>query len=482
MKILFAASEGVPFCKTGGLADVIGALPDALAAKRHSVRTILPLYRQVREQHPEIRSTGRTTTVTFDGQKWPVKIWEAEVRSGLKALFIDAPEFFDRAGIYGPQPGTGYSDNDRRYAFYSRAIFAVAKAMDFKADILHGHDWQAGLAMAYLKLIYSADPFFAKTASVFTIHNLAYQGDFPAPSFHMTGLPPETFSPQGVEFYGKVSFLKAGLVYADALNTVSPTYAKEISSDPILGCGMEGIFQERAADFTGILNGLDVAFWDPKTDSNLAQKFDKESIDKRAANKADLQKQAGLSVNPAMPLLAFIGRLDYQKGIDLLVEIVPTLLKTGAQFLSLGQGNAQYTKDLLEIERRFPAQVHVKSDFAEAFAHKIYAGADIFLMPSRYEPCGLGQMIAMRYGAIPVVTPTGGLLDTVKDNLDGGQGTGFVAEHVNAGSFLSALRTAVDQWKEKGYWRAMQERAMRQDFAWRNSVRDYLVLYESVLK
>jgi len=433
MKILFAASEGVPFCKTGGLADVVGSLPEALAARRHTVRLILPFYRQIRQHFPKIKFIGRTTHVPIDGRIWPVQIWQANLRANLRAYFADAPHFFDRPGIYGPHPGTSYPDNDKRYAFFSRAVLEIAKAVDFKPDIVHGHDWQAGLVMANLKWLYAKDPFFAKTSSIFTIHNLAYQGNFPAPSFHSTGLPPEAYDLKGVEFYGKVSFLKAGLMYANALNTVSPTYAKEIISDPAFGCGMEGIFQERAMDFTGILNGLDVKFWNPRTDSNLAQKFDKDHREKRAANKAALQYTAGLTVNPAVPLLGFIGRLDYQKGIDFLIEVMPMILKQGGQFVSLGQGSVQYTKDLRELERRFPAQIHVKSDFAETLAHKIYAGADIFLMPSRYEPCGLSQMIAMRYGAVPVVTPTGGLLDTVKDNRGNGEGTGFVAAKVGGG-------------------------------------------------
>ena len=482
MKILFAASEGVPFCKTGGLADVVGALSGALAAKRHSIRIVLPFYRQIQQQFPKIKPTGKTVDIRLGGRTWPVRILQSDERLGLRVYFADVPFLFDRPGIYGPHPGTVYPDNDARYAFFGRAVFEIAKKMGFKPDVIHGHDWQAGLVMANLKFKYATDRFFAKTASVFTIHNLAYQGNFPAASLALTGLPPAAHTMKGLEFYGNVSFLKAGLVYADAINTVSPTYAKEISTDPAFGCGMEGVLRERSADFTGILNGIDVDFWNPKTDPIISQNFSKETKAQRAANKMALQSTSGLTEDAAVPLLAFIGRLDYQKGIDFLIETMPPLLKEGAQFVSLGQGNAQYTKDLRELERLFPAQVHVRSDFAEPFAHAIYAGADIFLMPSRYEPCGLSQMIAMRYGAPPVVMPTGGLLDTVKDNRDGAEGTGFVASGLTSGAFLSAARAAVEHWKTPAVWSALQDRGMRVDFSWRNPVRDYLLLYESVMK
>ncbi len=482
MKILFAASEGVPFCKTGGLADVVGALPDVLAAKRHTVRLFLPLYRDVRERFPKIKFIGRTLNLSFDGRTEPVQIWQADVRANFRVYFAGSATFFDRPGIYGSHPGTSYPDNDRRYAFFSRAVFEMAKAVDFKPDIIHAHDWQTGLMMAHQKFHYSSDSFFAKTATLFTIHNLAYQGNFPAPSFHMTGLPARAYEPKGLEFYGKVSFLKAGLVYSDAINTVSPTYAKEISSDPVFGCGLEGVLRERSADFQGIVNGIDVKFWNPKTDPNLASAFDRENVEPRLRCKHDLQRLAGLNEEPNTPLLAFIGRLDHQKGIDLLIETLPAVLKKGAQFVSLGQGNIQYQKDLQQLQRMYPAQVYVKTDFAEPFAHKIYAGADIFLMPSRFEPCGLGQMIAMRYGAVPVVTPTGGLVDTVIDSGKSPSGTGFVAADLTAGAFLTAMRTAVEKWANKTEWRSLQQQGMSQDFSWRHSVKDYLMLYESILK
>lgn len=482
MKILFAASEGVPFCKTGGLADVVGALPEALVSKRHSVRVVLPLYRLIRQSFPKLRLIGKVIQVPFDGRSEPVKIWATTLRPNLTFYFVDAPSFFDRPGIYGETASTFYADNDRRYAFFSRAVLEIAKKVDFQPDIIHVHDWQTGLVPAYLKLLYSKDKFFSKTASVFTIHNLAYQGNFSPASFAMTGLPDSAYSPKTMEFYGHVSFLKAGLVYADAINTVSPTYAKEISTDKNFGCGMEGVLQERAADFDGILNGLDTRFWNPKTDPNLAAPFDLKSLQKRALCKADLQRAAALAENADSPLLGFIGRLDYQKGVDLFIDVAPMALKEGVQIVSLGQGSPSYVRVLAELQKRFPAQVRVRTDFAEPFAHKIYAGVDIFLMPSRFEPCGLSQLIAMRYGAIPVVTPTGGLLDTVQDVSKSGEGTGFVAEDITAVDFFSALSKALRFFKDRENWRALQARAMGRDFSWEKSIQDYLLLYESILR
>ncbi|MCG3203712.1 MAG: Glycogen synthase [Elusimicrobia bacterium] len=480
MKILFAASEGVPFSKTGGLADVVGALPGALAAKRHSVCLILPLYRETRERFPKIKFIGRTIYTQIDSRLWPVQIWRYDVRPNFRVFFADCPHFFDRPGVYGPHPGGNYDDNDVRFAFFSRAALDIARAVAFQPDIIHVHDWQTGLLPAYLYWIYKADPYFSKVRTVFTIHNMAYQGNFPTPVFHRLGLPREAYSPKGVEFYGKVSFMKAGLVFADALNTVSPSYAREISLDPKFGCGMEGILRERAIDFSGILNGLDVKFWDPKTDKNLKAHFDKDHLDNRALCKSDLQAVSHLPVTSA-PLMAFIGRLDHQKGIDILIESIVPFLKEGAQFIGLGQGQYQYSKSLEELRHQFPSQIHVESKFSEPYAHKIYAGADIFLMPSRYEPCGLGQLIAMRYGAVPIVTPTGGLLDTVKNTFPDPHGTGFISEAITPEAFQQAIREALELFQNKKVWSSIQKRAMTQDFSWRVSIQDYLALYESLL-
>jgi starch synthase len=479
LKILFAASEAVPYCKTGGLADVAGALPAALAAKRHSVATFLPYYRAVRERFPKIRFTGRTVFVPYANRLEPAQIWEQRVRPGLRVFFIDAPELFDRAGFYGPTPSEAYADNHHRYAFFSRAVLEATKAMGFQPDVVHGHDWQTGPLMAYLSLIYRQDPFFKHTSSAFSIHNMAYQGSFPSTVFNELGLPAEAFTPRSAEFYGHVNYLKMGLVYADALNTVSPTYAREISADPQLGCGLDGLLRERAADFQGILNGIDVSFWDPATDSELRANFTRKTIAARARCKTDLQKVAGLSVKANVPLLAFIGRLDVQKGIDLLLGALPSFLNQGVQFVSLGQGNPEYLRGLKELEKKFPSNVHIKSDFAEPFAHKIYGGADIFLMPSRYEPCGLGQLIAMRYGAVPVVTPTGGLLDTVRPFGSDPAPTGFVSAEISVPAVALAIQSALDLYEDGEAWAALRDRAMSQNFSWARSVRDYILMYEN---
>jgi starch synthase len=474
LKVLFAASEAVPYCKTGGLADVAGALPQALASKRHSVAVCLPFYASIRERFKSIRFTGRTIHVLYDGKLEPVQIREIRPRPNLRVYFIDAPELFDRPGIYGPTPSGAYPDNHRRYALFSRAVLDVAKAMEFQPDIVHGHDWQTGPLMAYLKLLYVEDPFFKNTAAVFSIHNMAYQGVFPATVFPHLGLPAQAFTPEFAEFYGQLNFLKMGLVYADAINTVSPTYAKEISTDPQFGCGLDGVLRQRLADFQGILNGIDTGYWNPAKDPELHTAFSRTKIAGRTQCKSDLQRTAGLPVEPATPLLAFIGRLDVQKGVDLLLSTLPPLLKRGAQFVSLGQGHPEYLNGLKALERSFPAQVFI--------AHKIYAGVDIFLMPSRYEPCGLGQLIAMRYGAVPVVTPTGGLLDTVRPVGTDPDPTGFVAPAIFTSAFAQAMEAAITLYHDKPAWNAVQDRGMAQDFSWARSVHDYVLMYESVAR
>lgn len=480
MKILFAASEGVPFAKTGGLADVAGALSEALAAQRHTVRLVLPFYREIRDTFPKISFTGRTAFVPVGGTMERVEIWEADLKPQFKVWFIGSSTFFDRPGIYGATPGTSYADNDRRFIYFSRAVFEAAKASDFQPDIIHAHDWQTGLTMANLKLIYNTDPFFEKTAGVFSIHNMGYQGNFPPSSFGLTGLPVHAYQPEEIEFYGQVSFLKAGLIYADAVNTVSPTYAKEIQADPVFGMGMEGVLRSRASAFRGILNGLDVRYWNPQSDPNLAARFGRETLEKRRACKADLQRASGLPVDDEAPLLGFIGRMDRQKGIDFILDAAPAVLKESAQIVTLGQGNPAYVTALQKLAKEYPHQVFVKTAFAEGFAHKIYGGADMFLMPSRYEPCGLGQMIAMRYGAPPIVTPTGGLLDTVTDSVRARKGTGFVAADMTSEAYLASVMDAVGAWENNENWLNIQRRGMEQDFSWKTSVKSYEEMYESV--
>jgi len=480
VRLILAASEAVPYCKTGGLADVAGALSDALAQRGHDVLLILPLYRVIREKFPNVKFTGKTVFVAVGDRHERVDLWEDDSRPGVRVIFIRCDAYFDRAGIYGESAALLYADNDRRYALFSRAIFEAARGVGFRPEVIHVHDWQTGLVPAYQRFVYRFDHYFRTTATVFTIHNLAYQGNFPPASMAVTGLAPSTFSPAGLEFYGQVSYMKSALVYADALNTVSPTYARETMSDHILGCGMEGILKGRAERYRGIVNGLDETFWNPETDQFLEETFGPTTLAKRAVCKAALQKHCGFRQDKATPLLGFIGRMDHQKGVDHLIDVAPPLLAQGVQLVTLGHGHEQYVRALKMLRERYPSQVFVENRFAEPFAHEIYGGVDLFLMPSRYEPCGLGQMIAMRYGAIPIVTPTGGLLDTVKPVARKG-GTGFIAADHTSGAFQSAVLEGMALLEEPRRRAVVQKNAMTEDRSWDRSVNEYEELYASAI-
>jgi len=481
VRLLLTASEAVPYCKTGGLADVAGALADALAERGNAVRLVLPLYRGIRDRFPGVRFTGRTVFVPVGDEHERVEIWEEVNNSGVRVLFVRADAYFDRPGLYGDSASSGYADNDRRYALLSRAAFEVARGTDFRPDVIHAHDWQTGLTAAYLRHAYRFDPFFKKTASVYTIHNMAYQGNFPAHALATANLPATAFHPGGVEFYGQVSYMKAALMYAHAINTVSPTYAREVMTDAFYGCGMDGILRDRADRFRGILNGIDPNAWDPEEDRLLAARFGVRTLAKRLACKTDLQTLCGFHKNKNTPLLGFIGRLDQQKGVDHMIEIMPGLLASGAQFVSLGQGQEHYVRALFGLKERYPSQVHIETRFSEPFAHKIYGGVDLFLMPSRFEPCGLGQIIAMRYGAVPVVTPTGGLIDTVHP-MGHKNANGFVASDHTAGSYLEAVIKAMSMLKDPKRRLELQRNGMGADHSWSKSVGEYQSLYAAAVR
>lgn len=476
MNIVQAAGEGVPFCKTGGLADVAGALTKELARRKHNVIFVLPLYQQIDRAAHKLSPTGVVLTVRVGRATHEVPVWEKKGQYGARTYFLESPHYFDRKGLYGETPGTAFPDNDQRYIFYAKGILELCKVFDFKPDIFHGHDWQAGLIPAYVKTVYQRDPFFADAGTAFTIHNMAYQGLFPSSTFSVTGLPSTEYSPAGIEFFGQVNFLKAGLIYSDALNTVSPNYANEIQNDWNYGYGLEGVINFRRDRFRGITNGIDQDIWNPRTDPHIASHFDETRLAKKALCKADLQHAAGWKPDDKTPLVAFIGRLDAQKGIDFLIQLVPRLAKKRAQVVLLGSGDASYQEQLSELHRDFPESVFYESAFAEAFSHKIYAGADVFLMPSKFEPCGLSQMISMRYGTVPVVTPTGGLMDTVPT------GTGFMSKSNSYGDYVDAVFMAMNEWTKKRAWQTRQKRIMKMDFSWGPSVQHYLDMYKDAIR
>ncbi len=467
MNILFASSEAVPYCKTGGLADVAGALPNALASGgRASLVLFVPYYRSVRESGFALKKLG-TLKVPLGGRTVEARLLSSR-EGGVPAWLLDCPEFFDRAGIYGER-GRDYPDNAERYAFFSRAAFEACRLEGLRPEILHANDWQTGLVPAFLETHYGDDELFAGTGTVFTVHNMAYQGKFPKEILPKIGMPYSELHPDRLEFRGNVSWLKAGLAYADVINTVSPSYAKEIGT-PEFGRGLEGVIRRRADALHGVLNGLDLSIWNPSEDGHLPRRYGAENWQKgKAVCKEALQREAGLETDPKALLIGLVSRMDSQKGLDLAVSALPAVLKGGAQFVALGSGDSKLEKRFSDFAKANSGRAYYRNDFDERFAHRIYAGCDLFLMPSRFEPCGLGQMIAMRYGALPVATATGGLADTVTPE-------GFLAGRREAGAVSSALKEAASLFG-KPAWNKRVSAAMKRDFSWERSAQRYLELY-----
>jgi starch synthase len=471
VKILFVASEAVPFCKTGGLADVVGTLAQKLGAAGHDVCLFLPKYRDVRAPQLD-EGQARPLSLTLGGETVEAGLRFLH-RRAVSVYFVDFPRFFDREGLYGAA-GRDHDDNDRRFALFCLAALEGAKAVGFKPDVVHAHDWQAGLTCAHLKRRYADDPHFAGAASVFTVHNMAYQGLFPRAALETAGLGAEDFTPDGVEYFGQVSYLKAGLAYADRLTTVSPTYAREIQGAEH-GFGFEGLLQRRAGRLSGILNGLDVDAWDPSRDSFLPRRYGAaDAAAGKAAAKEALQRDCGLEARSDRALIGIVSRLDYQKGLDLAIPAVEARLDR-AQFVVLGTGDPALTEALASLERRRPGKVHFHRQFDEPFAHRVYASSDLFLMPSRFEPCGLGQMIAMRYGTVPVAARTGGLLDTVREE-PAAEANGFLFASGDAAELGRALDRALDA-RGSAAWDARVRAGMTADFSWERSTAEYLDVY-----
>ncbi len=460
MKIAMVASEVHPFSKTGGLGDVLGALPAALAALGAEVRTVSPLHRCVRRHGPE--RTGLTLRVPMGGTSLEAPVW----RKG-EAWFLEQDPFFDRDGLYAG-PWGDHGDNFARFTFLARGAMELFRATGMP-DILHAHDWQAGLVPVYARTLYAGDCARAKT--VFSIHNLAYQGHFRAVDLPLTGLDWGLYHWKQLEFYGKLNFMKAGLVFADALTTVSPTYAQEIQQ-PEHGYGLDGVLRERAGVLRGILNGADEREWNPRTDPHLAAGYGADDLAGKAACKADLQRRCGLAERPDVPLVALITRLAEQKGIDLVLGGFEALLAEDLQVVLLGNGEGRYEDAFRSWAGRRPDRFAAQLSFDNAFAHRIEAGADLFLMPSRYEPCGLNQIYSLRYGTVPVVRATGGLRDTVRDGA-----TGFSFGPYTVEAMLDAVRRALTAYRNPVAWRRMQKAGMAEDFGWTASAREYLGLY-----
>ncbi|TYO99073.1 glycogen synthase (ADP-glucose) [Geothermobacter ehrlichii] len=480
MKILFVASEVAPFAKTGGLADVTGSLPRALARMGHQVAIILPLHRMVRQRGFPPTDTGLRLTVAMGRQREVCGVRQLD-HEGVRVWFIDRPELFERNGLYG-EAGVDYPDNAQRYGFFCRAVLEALPRLGFQPELIHVHDWQTGLIPLLLATELHSTPFYRSIASLLTIHNLAYQGLFEPEVLPLLGLPEELFHPEGIEFYGKLSFLKAGIFFADRITTVSPTYCQEILT-PESGCGFEGILRSRQKRLSGILNGIDPEDWNPAADSAVPYPYAADSLDGKALCKRRLQRELGLPQQAGTPLLAMVTRIDRQKGIDLVLDAWPRLARRPVQLALLGSGDRALSARLQALAAADPDRVAIRLGFDDALARRIYAGADLFLMPSRFEPCGLGQLIALRYGAVPLVRSTGGLADTIFDIDSRPQtGNGFCFEQPTSQALLQAVDRALARFGERTAWRRLVAVCMRQDYSWRRSASRYLDLYLQTLE
>ncbi len=460
MKIVFCASEIIPFAKTGGLADVCGTLPVALEKLGHELVIITPRYKTSSIQIPS-----------------PV----VRVGENVRVCFVEHNQYFGREGLYG-EAGREYQDNLERFAFFCHKSFQVLKDIDFAPDIIHCHDWHTALIPVLLKMNYQKDPFFKNTRSVLTIHNLAYQGVFPKNLYGKLGIDANVFHTQGLEFYDQVNILKGGIIFADAITTVSPQYAKDIQT-PELGCSLQGVLRNRGADIYGILNGLDYEAWNPKDDPFLDFPYGPaEASQLKEQNKLVLQTALDLPLKERVPVFSFVGRLCAQKGLDMIIEVIDTIVEAGGQIILTGVGDRKYYRMIDDAAQRHPQHVGRYLKFEERIAHKVYASADFFLMPSIYEPCGLGQMIALRYGAIPIVYKTGGLADTIHlyDPIHK-TGNGFLFTAYTKEAFREAVREALKVYAHKAQMEDLMDQALHYRFTWEKSAKDYERVYQQCL-
>jgi len=478
-RILFASSEAYPLIKTGGLADVSSSLPAELSAQGKDVRLILPAYRSVIES--DYGPWINRAQVALPGSSHKAEILEGRLPgTDVSTYLLYAPEYFDRnGGPYGDASGQEWPDNAERFAAFCYAIAAIANGavpeISWRPDVVHCNDWQTGLVPALL----ADQP--NRPATIFTIHNLAYQGLFPLETFKKLELPDHLWSLDGVEFHHQLSFIKGGLVYSDILTTVSPTYAKEITTEHF-GCGLDGLLRGKGDRLVGILNGADYSQWDPAQDAHLASSYDPDTLDAKAANKRALQHYFDLPEDPTIPVAGMVARIAHQKGLDLVLASLDEILSRPLQLAVLGSGDKTLEAELLSAREKYPGRIGINIGYKEALSHQIEGGADMFLMPSRYEPCGLNQIYSLRYGTPPIVHNTGGLADTVVDTtaetLSDGTATGFVFHEPTAKALGLAIGRAVDLFHERETWRQVMRTGMAQDFSWRNSAQAYCELYE----
>jgi starch synthase len=476
MRIVIATSEAVPYAKTGGLADVAGSLNKEYRGMNKEAYIILPLYKKIKEGDIPLRNTGLKIKVPVGEREIGGEVFSDQV----SAYFISCDEFFDREDLYG-SPRGDYLDNASRFIFFSRGVLETSKMLKFRPDVIHCNDWQTALLPFYLQTIYKEDRFFKDTATLLTIHNLGYQGLFPASEMPLTGLGWKFFNPEGIEFYGKINFLKAGLISADVLTTVSNTYAKEILQEDF-GFGLEGVLKNRERDLYGVINGIDYDEWDPSRDKLIPETFHIENLQGKAVCKRMLVKEASLD-KVDRPLIGMVGRLSAQKGLDLVLQSLEEILSLGVNLVILGKGDESYHRGFSEAAQRYRGRISVTIGFEESLAHKIYAGSDFFLIPSKYEPCGLGQLISMKYGTLPIGRRTGGLADTIQDyNPLAVRGTGFLFSDYTSSAMQDAIKRALCVYTDMDKFQKMIVSAMKMDFSWKRSAERYIELYGHTIK
>ena len=485
LHIVYVSSEMAPFARTGGLGDVVSALPKAVAAHGHDVRVIMPLYQTMQTRDavltliiPELAVP--TPTALHSAAVWQADLPTQKTAGPVRVYCIAHTPYFDRPSLYA-DGGVDYPDNAARFIFFCHATLALLKHLRWTPFVVHCHDWQTALLPALLRFLPSLTPGLRTAATIYTIHNLAYQGLFPVDVFPHTGLPDTLLQPEGVEFFGQVNFMKAGLLYADHLTTVSPTYAEEIAT-PQNGVGLDGVLRVRRHVLSGILNGVDYDIWNPAHDPALAAPYSINDLAGKVTCKRALLRAYGLPEEVHTPLFGMVARLVDQKGLDIITAALPALMQLPLRLVILGAGESRYETSLIAQAQRYPAQLGVQLGFHDTLAHQIEAGSDCFLMPSRYEPCGLNQLYSLRYGTIPLVHAVGGLRDTVQPfRPDTEEGTGFVFYEPSASALLEVVQAALAAYGDQQAWKRLMQNAMARDFSWQQSAGHYLELYQRVI-
>ncbi len=488
-KILYVTSEVVPFIKTGGLADVSASLPQALAELGHEVRIVVPKYGAVDDRKYKIHEVVRLKDlqVQIDGKEITFSLKSCFLpgqRVRVQIYFLDNHEYFgSRNSLYSdPMTGKDYKDNDERFILLNLSVFELIQKLGWVPDIIHCNDWQCGLIPAYLKTVYKDIELFSNFKTLFTIHNLEYQGEFPISSFKNTGLPEELNSKKGIQKGNKINYMKSGLLFADAINTVSNTYAHEIRSNEEIGAGLKDILKKRVNDLYGIINGIDNKVWNPEKDKLLPKKFNIKSLEAKLVNKEALTERFGLKYTETIPVIGIISRLYDSKGLDLIQKVFKDLMKLDIQLILLGTGDKKYHEFFDKMSFKYKNKFACYLGFNDDLAHLVEGGADIFLMPSKYEPCGLNQMYSLKYGTVPVVRDTGGLADTViKYDEKTGEGNGFMFKKYDVQELLKELKRAIKIYSDKKTWHKIMKAGMKSDFSWNLSAKKYVDLYKTIL-